>query len=388
MPKLTNRTHTLIKPTLLNLSKNKDQVFLNKLLESKKIQVIIDNYSEQLKELFEISNPALTHKTNFKANFQIFLKRLTAKQELKKYGTWVYYSWNCTLVHILPEQDFFAVRTARNKNLITQKEQDKFYNTTVGIAGLSVGNSAALAIILQGGARHIKLADHDRLALSNTNRIRTSITNLSLLKVEMTARQIYEINPYAKVEIYAKGLNKKNIRKFCSELDIIVDEVDNLAIKLLLRVCAKKGEIPLVMAADNGDNGIVDIERYDLNRNLKYFHGRLGKVDYKSLKKLSKLEIGRIITKHLGVENVTPRMHDSLLNIGKTLVSWPQLGGAALLNGSAVAFCVRKIANGQQLQDNRAIISLEQILDPTYFFQTQKNLRNKSSQAFKKTFNL
>jgi molybdopterin/thiamine biosynthesis adenylyltransferase len=376
------------RPVLLDLAKVKDENLLKKLHSQNAIRHIIDDYQEQLKELFEINNTSLVYSAEFNGQFQDYLKKLSRGGGLIHQGKWVYFPWACSLVHILSEPDFFKIRTARNRNLITAVEQKKFYNSVVGIAGLSVGNSAALAIVLQGGAKHIKLADHDRLALSNTNRIRTGITSLGLLKVEMTARQIYELNPYAKVETFPEGLNEKNANFFCTGLDIIVDEVDNLAVKYLLREQAKSKKLPLVMAADNGDNGIVDVERYDLNPKLKFFHGRLGDITYKELIRLTKFDTGRLITKHLGLENVTVRMQASLAEMGKTIVSWPQLGGAALLNGSAIAYCVRRIVNKQSLEHNRAIISLEQGLQSDYFSKANKLQRNKSIKIFKKVFGL
>lgn len=384
--KSKNKTGSV--PRLFDLSKTAERQKLAKFIKTKKNVLVVDDYKDQLKEYFQIINPRLAFSLDFETIFKDYLKKTAGQKSLAFHGKWVYYPWNSSLVHILPEAMFFSVRTARNQNLITLNEQKKFYNAVVGVAGLSVGNSAALAVILQGGSRHIKLADPDRLALSNTNRIRTTITNLGLPKVEMTARQIYELNPYAKVEIFPQGLNEKNITGFCKGLDVIVDEVDNLAIKYLLRVEAKKNKLPLVMAADNGDNGIVDVERYDINPKTKFFHGRLGKVSYQGLKNLNKFQTGRLITKHLGLKNVTPNMLASLTQIGKTLVSWPQLGGAALLNGSAVAFCVRKIANGQPLIANRAVISLEQNLQANYFSKKQKQLKSKSIKQFKKIFNL
>jgi hypothetical protein len=294
-------------------------------------------------------------------------------------------------VHVLDEESFQKVRTARNKNLITEDEQEKFYNSTIGIGGLSVGNSVVLAIALQGGGRYFKLADFDRLALSNTNRIRTGVDNLGLLKVHVTARQIYLINPYSNIEIFSEGLNPSNVENFVNgspKLDIIIDEMDNLAVKYLLREKAKKYKIPIVMGADNGDNAVIDIERYDLEKKLPFFHNRMGKVNFKMLSGLNKFEIGKKITQLVGAENVTLRMQESLLEMGKTIVSWPQLGGAALLNGVAVAYCVRKILNGQQIENNRSLISMDEKLIPSHLSRKQILTRKLASEKFKKIFGL
>ncbi len=215
--------------------------------------------------------------------------------------------------------------------------------------------------------------------------------NLGLLKTEMTARQIYEINPYATVELYSEGLTLENIEQFFEgppKLDIVIDEIDNLAVKYLIRERAKKHRIAVVMAADNGDNGVVDIERYDEDSETKFFHGRMGEINYEMLTNLDKFGIGKLITKHVGPENVTERMQQSLLEMGKTIVSWPQLGGAALLNGSAVAYCVRKILNKQPLEDNRALVSLDEKLIPSYNSEEETARRQRIADGFRKMFGL
>lgn len=379
------------RPIIFDLGRPFDRRSLEELLSERKIQQVIDDYREQLHELFAVKNPSIVYSPEFPYKFEQYYAELEKKTPLVEHGRWVYYPWLSTLVHILEDKDFQLVRTARNRNLITSEEQEKFYNSVVGLAGLSVGNSVALAMALQGGARHIRLADHDRLALSNTNRIRAGVDNLGLPKVEMTARQIYALNPYAKIELFSDGLNQKNIKKFFAgppKLDIVIDEIDNLAVKFLIREQAKRHRLAVVMAADNGDNGVVDIERYDLNPRTPFFHGRMGKVSYKMLSNLDKFGIGKMITKHVGAENVTDRMKGSLLEMGKTIVSWPQLGGAALLNGSAVAYCVRKILNKQPLESNRSLVSLDELLIPAYNSPVQKKKRAKTAKEFKKIFGL
>ncbi len=354
-------------PSLFDLSESSDQLALQKLIDEDKIRYVRDDYKEQIKEYFQITNAGNIFDPDFENSFLSFFKKLKEHSPLWQMGKWVYFPWKETIVHILDEPAFQMVRTARNRELISQEEQAQFYNSVIGIAGLSVGNSIALAIILQGGARHIKLADNDTLALSNTNRIRTSIENLGLSKAEMTARQIYEVNPYAQVEIFSTGLDEKNIAQFFAgsvKLDLIIDEIDNLGVKYLIREQAKKYRVPLLMAVDNGENGIIDIERYDISANTPFFHNRIGEVSYAKLNGLKKMEIGKMIATHVGSENVSERMRASILEIGKTIVSWPQLGSAALLNGAAVAYCARKILTHQLLADNRVIISFDKLFAP------------------------
>ncbi len=376
------------KPVIFDPAKSSDLKKFEKLIKDKIIHRISDDYMEELREYFGVMNPSEVYKPTFENKFKEYVLEIQKKNPLTREGLWVFYPWLSTAVHVLAEDRFQLVRTARNRNLINADEQEKFYNASIGIAGLSVGNSVALAIALQGGGKHIKLADQDSLALSNTNRVRAGVQNLGLLKVVVTARQIYEINPFAEVEIFPEGVTEKNIADFFDGLNLIIDEIDNLAVKFLLREHARDKKIGLVMAADNGDNAVVDIERYDLRPETKFFHGRMGPVTYEELKSLDKFGIGRMITKHVGAENVTQRMKESLLEMGKTIVSWPQLGGAALLNGSAVAYCARKILNGEPLEGNRSLLSLDEKLIPTYNSKKEIAKRKKSADEFKKIFKL
>lgn len=375
-------------PQFFDLKKEGDVKRVSELLENKMIVSVSDDYEEQMKEYFQIQNPTLVYAPGFSETWEKYLQEEKIKAPLYKHGLWVYFPWNGSLIHVLEDKAFQEVRTARNKNLINKEEQDKFYNSTVGIAGLSVGNSVLLSIVLQGGARHIKMADNDVLALSNTNRVRTSIENLGVQKTDATARQIYSINPYAKIEIFNDGLTNENIDEFFDGLDIVLDEMDNIAMKYRMREYAKKLKLPLLMATDNGDNGVVDIERYDLDSETPFFHGRAGEVTYEELTKLDKFGIGKMATRIVGAENVTERMQQSLMEMGKTIVSWPQLGGAAILNGPAVAYCVRKILNGQPLENNRALVSLDALFIPEYNSSEQKENRAKIAESFKKMFGL
>lgn len=376
------------KPDIFDLSRSEDRIRFKALLKKGALTQLSDDYEEEQRELFGIKNPSRVYTSDFEKAFQEHYRSLSIVAPLSQHGRWAYYPWRGLATHILPEEEYRFVRTARNRNLVTKEEQEKFYNATVGIAGLSVGSSVAFAIALGGGGSHMKLADMDRLALSNTNRVLAGADRLGMLKVEVAARTVYEINPYAELELYPDGLTPGNIHDFFTGLDVVIDELDNLAVKYLIREQAAKHRIAVVMAADNGDNGVVDIERYDLSPQPEFFHGRMGDVSYEMLNTLDKLGIGKMITRLVGPENVTERMQQSLLEMGKTIVSWPQLGGAALVNGAAVAYCVRKILAGQPLESNRALISLDEKLIPDHNAPETIAHRQKLSKDFAKGFGL
>lgn len=392
------------KPEFFDLSREDDRVRLSQLLEAHPHIAVIDRYEQQLKEIFTLEHPPLyADKTRLEAEFPPFREAHYAGREPWQAGVWAYLSWRAVLLHLLPDADFQRVRTARNRNLIPADEQEKYYNSTVGIAGLSVGNSVALALVLMGGGKHLRLADNDTLELTNLNRIRGSIADLTKPKVFMTAQQIYELDPYADLALYAEGLTEKNIQAFFDgpparnasrsdaggpRLDVVVDEIDHLGMKLRIREEARKRRIPVVMATDNGDSGLVDVERYDLDPNVKPFHGRLPEdiaARIRAGEKLPLPVIGTTIGEHLvGWDITEPRMQASLLEIGKSIPTWPQLGGAALLNGVAVAVTIRKILTGQPVTDRRAILSLSSRLIPEYDSPENVEQRRRETEAFVK----
>jgi len=142
------------------------------------------------------------------------------------------------------------------------------------------------------------------------------------------------------------------------------------------------------MAADCADSGIVDVERYDTDASLVPFHGRIPASSLGSISGLDKRATGRIIAQHVGLENHNERMLNSLMALGKTVVSWPQLGGTALLNGAAISYCVRRIATGLPLNPDRAILSIEEHLDPTNASPESKSRREQTQAKLRAIFGL
>lgn len=330
---------------------------------------VIDTYQEQLEELFLIRNPRFRFQSEYSKELQEFIANHLGGKMIKEVGEWFYFPWNQLLTHYLPNVLHQEIRTARNKNLITKEEQEKFFNIKVGIAGLSVGSHAALTLTMMGGTQTLKLADPDEISASNLNRIRSDFTFIGIKKYQAVSQQIFQMNPYAQLFLYPEGVTPQNINEFFEgppKLDVLVDELDDLQMKVRLRVEAKRVGVPVIMATDNGDNVIVDIERYDLNPDLQLFHGAIGDMTLEDIQNLSPSEFPQLAAKIAGVDFIVPRMKESLSQVGKTLYSWPQLGDAATLSGVVIAYMVKKIALGEEVRVGKLEINLDSIFDPSY----------------------
>ncbi len=339
---------------------------------------LIDTYQDQLTDLFLLQNPHFRFINDYQQPLADFIKKAHK-------GNWFYFPWLDKYIHVLLEKDFLTVRTGRNKEIITTAEQEKFYNFNIGVAGLSVGSHAAISIAVMGGGKNMKLADPDILSPSNLNRVRYTLLDLGKAKCELASQQIYQINPYGKILTYPSGLNEKNLYDFLAgppKLDVLIEEMDNLEMKIGIRLAAKKLKIPVIMATDNADNIIVDIERYDQDKNLKIFNGRVGNLTLEEFKKIPPRDMPRLSTIIAGQDKVAPRMQRSLLQVGKSIYSWPQLGDAAMLSGVAIAYLVRKLANNNALKSGQYEVNLDAIFDPTYHRPAEVAKRKKELKTF------
>jgi len=353
-------------PILFDMGDIKSRDAFLELVQSKRVFRVCDEYVEQQRELFFVRNPSLVFDPSGEDQFQHHLRSLQEETSLELHGVWVYFPWSGVLSHILPEEDFYLVHTARNAHLITPEEQKIFKQATIAVAGMSIGSSIVFTLCMQGVGGTLKLADMDTLALSNTNRILAGTGELGAPKVWMVARRVWEMNPYVQVEIFEEGLTEASITAFFEHTQVVVDEVDSLEAKVRLRHEAQRRRVPVVMAADCGESSILDVERYDLDANIPLFHGRLGDITLESVQHLQKKQIGKLIATQVGVKNHSERMLRSLTEMGRSIVSWPQLGSTALLNAAAISFCVRHIVTGAPLFSDRVIISLESMLDPQW----------------------
>ncbi len=352
------------------------------------VNEVIDVYEELLEEIFLIRNPRFKFAPDHTEEFRQYKEEYLAGRSMEEDGEWFYFPFTKNVIHYLPDAMHQELRTARNRNIITKEEQEKFYNCKVAIAGLSVGSHPALTIAMMGGARTLKIADFDEISVSNMNRLRYDCSALGKKKAHLVASHILQLNPYADVHVYSEGITQENLDEFLDGVDVLIEEVDQLEMKIRLRVEAKKRKLPVLMATDNGDNIIMDVERYDLHPDLMIFNGVAGDLTIEEFQHLTPKDMPKLSTKIAGSDLVVPRMADSLLEVGRTLYSWPQLGDAATLCGVSLAYLVRRLANGQKITEGKMELNIEAVFDPEYMTDEAVKERKSRRDAFLKTIGL
>lgn len=323
---------------------------------------VIDAYETQLRDLVktrapdeELSADAIVDR----------VRTLLAGQSPGDHGTWVYYPWSRRLVHLLERDAFNELRSNRNRHKILAKEQDRLSECKIGIVGLSVGHAAATTLALEGIGGHFYLADFDVLDLSNLNRIRTGVHNLGVNKAVLAAREMFELNPYLNIRIFAEGVTTDNLDAFLGgerPLDLLVEECDDLFTKVRLRERARELRIPVIM--DTSDGGLVDIERFDREPERELFHGVLPSLNADELKGLSTTEKIPFVLAILGLDQISTSLAGSLVELKKTLSTWPQLGSSVALGGALVAHSARNILLGHMEASGRFSVDLDQLISP------------------------
>jgi molybdopterin/thiamine biosynthesis adenylyltransferase len=274
---------------------------------------------------------------------------------------WAYYPWRKTVVAVLGPRAFRAVRLDRNRNLITAEEQARLGTLRVGVAGLSVGHIIAHTLATQGMCGELRLADFDRIDLSNLNRLPATVLDLGLNKADVAARRIAEIDPYLPIRVVDVGLTADTIDEFLDGLDVVVEECDSLDMKVRLREGARARRIPVLMSTS--DRGLLDVERFDLEPQRPILHGLLGDLDFSRLSSMSNREMVPHMLRFLEANELSPRVLASAVEIEQTVSTWPQAAGEVVLGATAIAEAVRRIGLGMDLRSGRTRIDVGSALD-------------------------
>lgn len=360
------------KPVSFDLSSTDQQSDAESLFARGLVWQVRDGVDDIADDLFEIRNPDAKSSESQRREFTSEIKRQGVE-----FGQWFYFPWSRQFVRYPDQQDHFDLRTARNRELITQEEQRILGSKTIAAYGLSVGSSIVEEMVEAGIGNHYILGDFDTLSPTNLNRLRSSMGEVGLRKVDILAKRISEIDPYIKQTHEHDGYNYESNR-LMDELDpdLIIEEVDNLSAKARLRAYASKSKRPLIMATDIGDRSIIDVERHDLKK-IKPFLGKVslrlfvdlvdGVDEGATVDEIRRFEAKKkkATAKIIGLHNVSPRMLHSVMEIDKTIAGNPQLGstargGAVLSTKAATRILLGKhMAPGSYVSSPKTILEMD-----------------------------
>lgn len=353
------------RPLFFSRARADERAALDALIADGRVWQTSDTLDRQLRDLVIARAPARKERGIPADELEALARELLGGVALEAYGFWVYYPWSGQLAHLLPPDEYRELRLDRNRNKITRAEQARLAELAVGVVGLSVGNAVALTLALEGVCGVLKLADFDELELSNMNRVRAAVYDIGLPKTVLAARQIAEFDPYLRVELFSEGLTEENLEAFLSgppRLDVVVDECDGLGMKVRIRERARELRMPVLM--ETSDRGMLDIERFDLEPERVFFHELAGELSAETLKKATSDERKASVLSIIGTQSMSARLGASMLEVGRTIGTWPQLASAVTLGGASVTVAVRRLGLGEALASGRYYVDLDQLIAP------------------------
>lgn len=349
------------RPHSYSLGDPEQRVALSRLLGSGTVRFIHDTVADQVTELVASRSTARKLASH---ELQAGVDALLGDRPLEELGCWVHYPWSARLVHCLPQALHRELRTDRNRHKITPAEQQRLTAARIGIVGLSVGNMAAITLALEGIGTSFRLADFDHLSLSNLNRLRAGVHELGVAKTVLAAREMLEIDPYLDIELFHDGVTDDNVDRFLDgpggRLDLLIEECDDLYVKVAVRIRARELGIPVIM--DTSDRGLLDVERFDREPNRPVLHGLIGQTAPDSLRGLPAKDKVPFFLAIVDPERLSDRLAASLPEIDQTISSWPQLASGVALGGAITADAARRLLLGSFTESGRYYVDPETIV--------------------------
>jgi molybdopterin/thiamine biosynthesis adenylyltransferase len=338
-PEIDGPPVTSWRPIILDTRKRSDRAIIEQL--KRRPTTVLDHVAVQRSELAKLVPPV-------------------DDELLREQPRSAYYPWRKTLVRMVGPRGYRTLRVDRNRLKVTPAEQTRLGRLRVGIIGLSVGHAIAHALAMEGLCGELRLADFDTLETTNLNRLPGTVFDISQNKAVLAAQRIAEIDPYLGVSVFPAGFTTENADRFMAGLDLVIEECDSLDIKILVREIARQRRVPVIMATS--DRGLFDVERFDLEPDRQLFHGLLGDISLDDLAGLSIKDKIPFLLKVLDASEISTRGAASMVEIGKTVSTWPQLSSDVILGAATAAAVVRRIGTGESLPSGRLRIDIDEYI--------------------------
>ncbi len=221
------------------------------------------------------------------------------------YGSYVLDRSRGDLYLVAPERWHRLALVTSNSKLLTdpagvlswQQIRERLESAVIGFAGVSVGGNILEGWLREARPRQVKLADLDWVELTNLNRgermslrhvvgsraerfdPRNAYDTPRIPKAEYIAYEEHLVDPYLRTFVYKDGLTRANIDRFLlgdgkhePPIDILVEEMDDLELKILVRERCRHHGIDVLMMSDFGNQVHAQWNRFRTEPDAKLGH--------------------------------------------------------------------------------------------------------------------
>lgn len=138
------------------------------------------------------------------------------------------------------------------------ESQLKLKGTRIGVAGAGGLGSFILMHLAVTGFGEIILIDRDRVEINNLNRqVLYWEDDIGVNKSDSAQKKLKKMNSTIEIISYAEEINDKNINRIFSDVDGLIDALDNFPDRFLINKFAVQRSIPLFHGAIWGFEGRV-----------------------------------------------------------------------------------------------------------------------------------
>ena len=179
-------------------------------------------------------------------------------------------------------EPFYAELTSRNRGLISEAEQDRLRVTRFVIAGCGSTGGACVMPLVRSGAERFVLLDPGEYDLSNLNRQDAILVDIGRNKAEAARARVLSVNPFATVEVHARGVEPQTIASLLEPDDFVIDAVDvtttaGIEAKLALHRSACDQRLMVLTAYDIGPTQWLEL--FDYRRQRRPLAGKVAHAD-------------------------------------------------------------------------------------------------------------
>lgn len=250
-------------------------------------------------------------------------------------GVWIHHPWSSSLFHLVSEQDYYTLRTARNRDLVSAQQQEVLHKACISVIGLSVGSCALMSLVRYGIGSTYIIGDYDNVEVSNLNRSMYGLSDYLTNKTDALVKKIFELDPFAQVIAYTSGIDEKSMGDILKKADLVIDTFDSFGLKVKLREMATQLKKPIISGFDIEKGMLLLVERYDIDSE-KAMNVFLNGTDPSILFQPTSTpqEKTNFFIKLIGKKYHSPLMLKCVLGVGKVLTGYPQLVIATQLTAS------------------------------------------------------
>ena len=141
---------------------------------------------------------------------------------------------------------------------IGKRGQEKLKEARIFLAGLGGLGSVSAFYLVAAGVGALRIADGDRVEISNLNRQIIHWTDdIGKLKTDSAMEKLRRLNPDCEIECVPRIAQEDNIHELIEGCTLIMDGTDNLDSRYALNRGALEKKIPFIFGGVDGFNGMV-----------------------------------------------------------------------------------------------------------------------------------